>query len=411
MFNSNSENFTQDQELIVRRYVNSSLFDIDTFIEYLKNNSIIEFDIFKKSCKKKVSYSFLRCYKPIPRDVFISRLPIYFYDLKDNSSMLMTEYFADYVYDYIITDEEGREYMYEGEETFKPEYNLEPAYKLLDKIISVFEVPVDKVFNYLKEYFGENFGYLKVSQWVNYFELLDEPNENNVFPKNFYFAINTEMEKHGQTPRLVTIYTHPNKAKFDPAEKKLTFTISGYFPLDEEGKLRIDWVGVWFEEIVRYDMIEDDSVVEEDDDGQFFYMHNFYGTGHITIEIEVNEKSRVFALYKRKGDDGQFHKYWEQIYAGTTHSKFSFKPIIKERERLKLSQKEVAEKADINLRSYQRMEAGESIPDALGLIALMNLLDIKNVDTFNRKCRFVDDDYSKFRSGNNPSEYLDDVDK
>ena len=82
MFNSNSENFTQDQELIVRRYVNSTLFNIDTFIEYLKNNSIIEFDIFKKSCKKKVSYSFLRCYKPIPRDVFISRLPIYFYDLK-----------------------------------------------------------------------------------------------------------------------------------------------------------------------------------------------------------------------------------------------------------------------------------------------------------------------------------------
>ena len=123
------------------------------------------------------------------------------------------------------------------------------------------------------------------------------------------------------------------------------------------------------------------------------------------IEIEVNEKSRVFALYKKRGDDGQFHKYWEQIYAGTTHSKFSFKPIIKERERLKLSQKEVAEKADINLRSYQRMEAGESIPDALGLIALMNLLDIKNVDTFNRKCRFIDDDYSKFRSGNNPSEF------
>lgn len=405
MFSSPLDTLTQEQELIIRRNVDSRYFDVDKIIEYLKTHETVGFDIFIKCCKKKVSYSFLKCFKPISRVSFINRLEIYFYDIKDNENASdMTRYFAEYVSHAYFNDEEPE---YFDEPIFKEEYDLEPAYALLDKVITKYEIPLTKVFGYLKNYFGDSIDFRKFNQWVNYLELLEEPNEENVFPKNFYYAINTELVRKGQNPRLVLASTESGKPTFDKESKSQYFSITGYFPKDNDGKLIMDWIGVWYENIEEI-TIEDDPTLVEDED--FFFFHNFSGEGIIKVRFKVNQDTRIFLLRRIKESDGLYHNVWKQVFAGSKVTKFTFGPVMQAREQLKLSQKEVADLADINLRSYQRMEAGESTPDALALINLMTSLEMTNPNVFRKRVRITDDDYSKFRSKKAPSEFLDEKD-
>ena len=409
MFGLSDEKLTAEQELVVRRNVTPQFFDVEAMIDYLNSHETIEFDIFTKCCIKKVAYSFLICFKPVSRDLFIKRLEIYFYDLKsqkDNNEM--TRFFASYV-DYADLLPKGESgFPYDEESIFKKEYDIEPAYQLLDKVISKFKIPLNKMFDYVEGFFGSTPSFRRFLQWSNYVELLDEPNEQNVFPKNFYYAFNKEMEAHGQTPRLVLAsFDSFQGLSFDKEEKTQYVDISGYFPIDPEDNIILEWTGVWLENVGSYELLDEQVVYDEDD---FFFMSNMAGDGLRKLRIKVNPNSRVFLLSRQKGPDGVYHNFWKQIFAGSCVSKFSFKPIIEAREQLKLSQKEVADLADINLRSYQRMEAGESTPDGLALISLMSLLDIKWPDVFRKHPSFIDDDYAKFRSGKAPSEFLGEKD-
>ena len=410
MFGISEEKLTAEQELIIRRNVVPQFFDVDAMVDYLKEHETVEFDIFTKCCIKKVSYSFLICFKPISRDLFIQRLEIYFYDIKSpKGSNDMTRFFAEYVdYSGLLPRSESG-FPFAEEPVFKKEYDLEPAYQLLDKVISEFKIPLKKMFDYIEGFFGSDPSFKRFLQWSNYVEALDELNEENVFPKNFYYSINKELENHGQTPRLVLAgYDRYQGLSFDKDNKTQYVDLTGYFPIDPEGNIVLEWVGVWLENTDDYELL-DDQVIYDDED--FFFMSNMAGDGLRKLRIKVNPNSRIFLLSRQKEEDGVYHNSWKQIFAGSCVSKFTFKPIIEAREKLKLSQKEVADLADINLRSYQRMEAGESTPDGLALISLMSLLDIRGPGVFRKHPSFIDDDYAKFRSGKAPSEFLDEKDK
>ena len=410
MFGLLEEKLTPEQELIVRRNVVPLFFDVDAMIEYLNTHDTIEFDIFTKCCIKKVSYSFLICFKPISRDLFIKRLEIYFYDLKaPKGSNEMTQFFASYV-DYSgLAPRSEHGFPFEDEPVFKKEYDLEPAYQLLDSVISTYKIPLKKMFDYIEGFFGSEPSFKRFLQWSNYIELLEEPNEQNVFPDNFYYSFNKEMESRGQTPRLVLAsYDRYQGLSFDKEAKSQYVDITGYFPVDPDGNVVLEWIGAWLENTDGYELLDEQVIYDEED---FFFMSNMAGDGLRKLRIKVNPNSRIFLLSRQKGEDGIFHNCWNQIFAGSCVSKFSFKPIVEAREKLKLSQKEVADLADINLRSYQRMEAGESTPDGLALISLMTLLKIRGPEVFRKYPSFVDDDYSKFRSGSVPSEFLDEKDK
>lgn len=406
MFSTVEEKLTQEQELIVRRCVNSAYFDADGFVDYLSKHEIVDFDIFAKNCKKKVAYSFLTCYHPIARDLFIDRLNIYFYDINCPSNHdVVTDLFTSYLYyaHLIKIDEDG--YPIDEENPFEPEFDLEPVYQLFDKIAQ-FKIPLKRAFDYLTGYFGRSdFGFKQFLQWVNYVELLDDPNENNVFPSSFYYAYNIELEKHNQGHRMVMISTTSEQADFNQEKKKFYYECGGYLPVDSEGKVRFDWVGIWLEKCGEIKVYQEDQVIDEDDD--FFFMTNMFGDGMVTLQIEVNQESRIFILNRQKDAKGKVHTYWKQVYGGACVSEFSFKPIIDAREKRKLSQKDVAELADINLRSYQRMEAGESTPDGLALISLMSVLNIQSTNAFKKEVKFIDDGYTKFLSGKEPSEFLE----
>ena len=103
------------------------------------------------------------------------------------------------------------------------------------------------------------------------------------------------------------------------------------------------------------------------------------------------------------------NNFWEQIYVGAKRTLFDSAIISKTREKNGISQKEMAEKIDVNLRTFQRIESGESTPDGLNLIKIMNYLGLDSYDLFVKKHKIYDDDFKKFRTNNNPSQFIENI--
>ena len=66
------------------------------------------------------------------------------------------------------------------------------------------------------------------------------------------------------------------------------------------------------------------------------------------------------------------------------------------RNRLNLTQQELANAIGVQLRTYQKWEKGDTIPDGYNLIRLMNYLNIDSVQEFVDNNPFIDDDYVAF---------------
>ena len=86
--------------------------------------------------------------------------------------------------------------------------------------------------------------------------------------------------------------------------------------------------------------------------------------------------------------------------------RLDLRSISKIREEKGLSTKDVSEATNINLRTYQRIEQGETTPDALNLLKVINLLNISDINSLVKKEIIVDPNLEKFSSGKKPSEFI-----
>ena len=400
---------TAEQENMVRKYVDPKTFDVEGMIDHLRKNETIGFDIFtSNNVGEKVGYTFLRSYKPVSRSVFIRRLPIYFFDLMRKSGVpSITELFEDFIdFKYPVDPSKQPPIVIRGDgERFTADMDLESVYVLLEKLIYEYRIPLDLTLSYIGRSFGRPLHFKQFYHWMSYLDLLDKLDETNVFPESLYYSLNMEYKRTGKPARFVLKERYLRRPYYDNERKAHIFSVAGYFPIDPDGNVVMDWTGLWLEDVGEIKVVRSDQTTL--DDFESFMMHANDGSAMVTLEIPVNPDSRVFALYHDKDSSGKYRNRWKQIYSGSRVSQFTFNPIVQRREQLKLSQKEVAELADINLRSYQRIEKGESTPDALNLIELMSILEMRDIESFISKPVIMDDDYSKFRSGEKPSTFLE----
>lgn len=70
---------------------------------------------------------------------------------------------------------------------------------------------------------------------------------------------------------------------------------------------------------------------------------------------------------------------WVRIYAGPQKMAFNKTSLKKFREACHLTQKQLAEAIDVSVRTYQKWEAGTTMPDCHNLIRIMNWLGIHDV--------------------------------
>jgi len=72
---------------------------------------------------------------------------------------------------------------------------------------------------------------------------------------------------------------------------------------------------------------------------------------------------------------------WERVYAGPQNMSFNRYALKEYREECGLTQKQLAEAIDVSVRTYQKWEAGKTMPDCHNLIRIMNWLGIRDVQS------------------------------
>ena len=385
----NSNGLTSTQENEVRRVVNQKYFEIDEMIDYLDNHEIITEEIFSRCMTtrglKKIRITFLKNFKPVKRDIFIKRLYIYLFDLNFECNYTMSELFESY-----------KDYKNEDEEVDDEQFDYEGLYLILEKVYLTYGIPLDRVFDYLYEQFGSLLEFQSFYKWICYIELLVVENEKDVFPKNLLYSYNKLLVNKDLKPLIY----RPNMCNVRIEENK-RMIVSGIFPKDDDGNICFEWVGVWCENVGEIKQIKrnknsDEYSMEEK------ILKRFGLNINISFYIELKPESKVFFIEENECET----PVWKLTYAGSKVSEFNNKKLVRAREKMKLSQREVCDMCDINLRSYQRMEAGEAIPGGLDLLRLMDCLDVRDIKDFMKKDRITDPGYEKFNSGLAPSSFV-----
>ena len=392
MFAISNEKISSEQENIVRKYVVTNYFDVEKIIEHLNANPIVEKDIFT-SClteegAKTITFTYLKEYKPLMREIFIRRIPIYFFNLKINDNKFnaihdMSDLFKTYA-KFIKNKNENSceneslfntvfEHKNVGDDIFAG-VDYEPLYSILEKIMYIYKLDLRKSFEYIVDQFGY-LDYKFFSKWDKYLGLLQFIDNDNPYPHNLLYAYNIQLERIGKNP---IIYL-PDEYKVITGNngiKRIIFR--GSFPFDENNNLIERWIGVWTENVgemhLRTKAIEGLDYKEIPLDIVKKLSAVLFNQFFITLQ----EDSLVFIGKESIEEfDDLFstsyvvNNFWEQIYVGAKRTLFDSAIISKTREKNGISQKEMAEKIDVNLRTFQRIESGESTPDGLNLIKIM----------------------------------------
>jgi len=105
------------------------------------------------------------------------------------------------------------------------------------------------------------------------------------------------------------------------------------------------------------------------------------------LRINLGPKTKIHAreFYSEfdsiSGEDSEDDEplMWRQIYAGPQTMEFNNKALKEYRIDRGMTQNEVAEAIGAAVRTYQKWERGDSIPDGHYLLRLMNWLQIEDV--------------------------------
>ena len=171
MENMKNQKLTAEQELLVRKYVSDRFFNVEAFIEHLNNNEMIKIDIFYSYLRQNLQILYLQSYKPVSKDVFIRRIPVYFYSLNNYKNKVdITKLFISYAM-YINNNSK-----FNGDNSINQDlvnsYNVfscdfEPLYFLLEKNYYFRKIPLQGIFEYLNEQIGQlDFSILE--KWSHY---------------------------------------------------------------------------------------------------------------------------------------------------------------------------------------------------------------------------------------------------
>lgn len=370
----------EEQENYVKQFISQNDFNVQKIISYLNLHDIVGAEIFQIAEKDENLRGNMLSegygYTPVKTEVFIRRIPLYFYrpdyEKGDYGSLIriMNSFIDTDCYD--INDNEI----------------LESIYLSLEKMLYRYEMSVREIMNYAHiisktAYKGEFF-----FRWINYLEQCEKLHINNKYPKAFLFETNRIKELSGEIPDIF----EPGLVGFneDFIRNGNEIVVGGEFPCDENNQPALQWIGVW---------IENSAYVKVDQS---------YGLDKPNkikkeLRIGLTPNTKIYIPYP----DNNGIETWIPIYFGPLVMEFDNSTLKKYRERAKLTQREVAEAVGIQIRTYQKWEGGEVKPDGYNLIRLMNYLDINSVQDFLSNTPIIDPEYKKFRNRKNYGLILD----
>ena len=339
--------FSKEQLEIIEDTI-KNVSEREKLIEYLNRNDVVGNEIFpyliKSQSQSDINYEFI--YNPQNYDVFIKRLPIYFYE--KNSGIENIGDFSQYavgLYKY----KDGHE---------KYEKKLEDLYNTVERMYYHHKLELNIIFNYPVEQTGYVSKTDFLIQWANYLDLKEKYGLQNDTPECFIVEYNYVLEKAGMKPIIYEIEEqYSGEYVFRTGN---IIKAKGVFPCDENANPIMRWIGI--------DVIDSTRIWAEVNEKSEGYIY-----------IEVNPKTAIWGL-NCWGTNEDGTDCWYRLYVGPLLMEFDYKRLKQYRQREKLTQKQVAEAIGSAERTYQKWESGTTTPDCIYLLRLMNILNIKEVD-------------------------------
>lgn len=341
---------TREQMILIDTYVQDEYYDKEKLIKYLNMHSIVGNEVFdyvdrkNRELNRKEAHSMWlddeEGYQPIDVDIFVKRIPFYFYTWDGNVDT--------------CGEDIGHVIASKWEELKTGEITLEYIYEVLEYMFYEKKIPLYKIFNYMTEQTGlvtEKYFF----EWVEYLKLCEELKWDDLMPDNFIVAYNHAREAVGLEPMIFIPDWDMHMEK--PYYKNgAILTFEGVFPTDSEGNPIMRWIGL--------KILNGAQVIK----GEYTRAKGSH------LRLKVNPKTVIY--YK---DNDQYGDFWNQIYAGPLTMEFDHTVLKERREALGYTQQEVADAIGANIRTYQKWEYGNTQPDGYYLLRLMNWLDISDV--------------------------------
>lgn len=362
---------TREQEKFIKNYVNPEYFYVDKIINYLNIHEKVGSEIFDLALKSQNKYNVRlvddNCgFATIDTQTFIRRIPFYFYvaDRDDGQTGNLLSFFCSI--DFRENDIN----------------DIESIYVILEKLFYYYKIKLSDIMGYIVKVsgtYGRNDLFYK---WVNYVEMCFEKHIDNMCPNNFLYEYNLMLSKNGKLP----IIYKPGLVGFNENFIRVNneIIIGGEFVCDYNNNLVLEWTALW---------IENASYIKVDN------VTSYSGLVSLDKEIHIGltPTTKIYMpdIYN---DDNDIEHVWYPIYFGPQVMEFDRSVLKKFRKNKGLKQQDVADAVGVQLRTYQKWEKGDSIPDGYNLIRLMNYLNIETVQDFVLCDPIIDENYTKFRN-------------
>jgi DNA-binding XRE family transcriptional regulator len=338
-----------EQRKIIDEYVLEKFFDKDKLCKYLETHDVVGNEVFgycDKNNGSRNEHSYARFlddeygFNPVPVDTFVKRIPFYFYIAPDDIKLYGS--LNDILYASFTTDRTDPD-------------KLEQIYCDLEYLFYDVKIPLKTIFSYMIDQYGVVTA--PFQQYVQYIRLCRHLGWNDYTPKSFISAFNYAREAAGLNPIIYEVEAQYIGDFFYRNGKYITF--DGIFPRDKNGNPVMKWIGVRVE-----------------NSGEITCSGEKCKSGVLKIELRPNTKIELLNVYN---DVDEEEDCWYQIYAGPQTMQFNHEVLKENRNRLRYTQKQVADAVGATLRTYQKWESGVTTPDGHYLLRLMNWLDITDV--------------------------------
>lgn len=355
---------TVEQEEFIRKYVSKEYFNVEQVISYLKLHDVVGGEIFAIAplpddrLAHPGRLELLRegfGFDAIEKETFIKRIPFYFYvsdDTADHCGSLRSIISGYYKFNHYNKK------------------NYEEVYQKLEKLFYHHKVSLVNIMEYVISQTHYVTRYDIFCLWCDYLDLCERLHIDDKTPKSLLYSYNKLLVYAGEKP----IVYLPGLVGFNEnfVREDNEIVVGGEFPCDEEGRPIMDWIGV---------KVENAEYIKcKREKGEF--------DKELRIGLAPSTKIYLLNIYNEK-DDGC--NTWWPIYFGPAVTEFDSWAFKFYRERCGFTQKQVADAVETSVRTYQKWESGDSIPDGYNLIRLMNILNIDSVQEFIKKEPIVDE--------------------
>ena len=346
---------TEKEIEMIQASVNRKYFDIDKLIAYLNSHSIVGNDVFSsvvidpESMPARLNGDLgdKYGYTPIPVETFLRRVPFYFYYPDDEEKAVTSAWLGAIV---------RRVYLRERKRDEEIEADLEKTYQALEEIYYHFHIDVADIFAYM-DVRGYRLKTDQFMEWYDYLKLCEQLHRYDYMPDDFLYKYNMALEAAGREP---VIYDLTDVALGEYVWRDGNqIEIEGTFPLDPAGNPVMRWIGIILKKPGKIK-----CAVEEN---------------HIASRLIIELTPRTELYARNLYNDEKEGEKWYRLYAGPQIMEFDYTVLKQNRQRLNMTQKEVAEAVGATLRTYQKWEIGETTPDSKFLLRLLNWLDIRDV--------------------------------